>query len=336
MSVQYEPLPLLLKYNTELNGYLYLTKYLNCRYNVNFNDLVEVKISTNENLDTSKILYYKNIYFIDFKKIKLIENENLFKFLNIILISNTKTKYQFIKFDFNIIILMNLNYINELYISKLTNIIENYQEYNNFIIFTSTEKIKQQSFHKLLTLSTVIHLNPFKEFNLKYTKNERQIFKLLGNNITKTELLIQLASNNSIKLNKLSASDLYDYICNNILIYNIINANLATMKIYDISFNLISMFSLKDIIICCNNIISYSTLNNLHNPYNLLQQDKLTELHSTSYNFDNNNTDLVKLKKFIHETKKIIDVSKSINASKIIDASKINNASNNIDMKKKN
>ena len=95
----YEPLPLLFTYSAELNGYLYLTKLLNNKYNINFNDLTEVKISTNDNIDTSKILYYKNIYFIDFKKIKLIENENLFKFIKVILISNTKTKYQFIKYS---------------------------------------------------------------------------------------------------------------------------------------------------------------------------------------------------------------------------------------------
>jgi hypothetical protein len=301
----YEPLPLLFKYKCELNGYLYLTKFLNKKYNIEYNELVPFTLSINTNIDTSQVLKYRNIYFIDFKKIKLVDNENIFKFIKLILITNTKTNYQFIKYDFNIIILMNLNYINELFISKLTNIIEKYQENNNFIMFSNNTKLTNKKFHKLITLSTIIRLKPFKEFNLKYTINEKHIFELTGNNITKTELLIKVAEKQSIKITKLKPYEIYNFICNNLLIYNIINTYLSSPKIFDLSFNLLSMFSLREIITVIINIISYSTLNKLNNSYNLYNKYnseselKLIEISNIAGLLDNNTSNLIKLKKFL-------------------------------------
>jgi hypothetical protein len=302
----YEPLSLLFKYKCELNGYLYLAKLLNNKYNVNYNELNPFKMSINTSIDTSQVLSIGNIYLIDFKKIKLVNNENIFRFIKLILITNTKTNYQFIKYDYNIIILMNLNYINELFISKLTDIIEKNQERNNFIIFSSNHKLNDIKFKKLITLSTCIKLNPFKEFNLKYTINEKKIFLLLNSNITKTELLIQLAKKENIKLTKLSLLELYNFICNNILIYNIINKNLITNKIYDLSFKLISMFSLIDIITVINNIIIFSTINKIDNKYNLGCSLKLAEFRNISGLLDTDTSDLIKLKKFLSDVKMFI------------------------------
>jgi hypothetical protein len=302
----YEPLSLLFKYKCELNGYLYLAKLLNNKYNVNYNDLKSFKLSLNTNIDTSQVLNIDNIYIIDFKKVKLVNNENIFRFIELILITNIKTNYKFIKYDYNVIILMNINYINELFISKLIYIIEKYQGLNNFIMFSSNYKINDIKFKKLITLSTCIKLNPFKEFNLKYTINEKKIFSLLNNSITKTELLIQVAKEENIKLTKLKAIELYNFICDNILIYNIINKNLITNKIYDLTFNLISMYPLLDIISVINNIISFSTINKLDNKYNLGCQIKLIEFKQKSSVLNSNNIDLIKLKKYLSEIKKFI------------------------------
>ena len=189
----YEELPILFKYKNENNGYLYLTKLLNRKYNICYNDLSNFKMTYIEKVDTSQVLNYKNIFFIDFKKIKLVDNENIFKFINLILIKNNKSSYKFIKYDFNVIILFNINYINENYISKLTNIIENFQEQNNFILLSSYLKINDIKFHKLLTLCSKASLNVFKEFKMKLSsKNEKDIFKMLNYDITKYNLFLSI------------------------------------------------------------------------------------------------------------------------------------------------
>lgn len=301
-----ETLPIIFKYQNENNGYLYLTKFLNKYYKIGFNDLKQLTLTTKENIDTSQILNYNNIYFIDFKKIKLVDNENLFKFIDLILISNSKTNYKFIKHDFNILILFNLNYINENFISKLNNIVEKYQEFNNFIIFSIKQKITGNKFYKLHSLSNIINLNVDKEFILNYNKNEIQLFKLMNYDIVKTELLFNIALQDKIKIFKLTPEKLYNFIINNVLIYNILHNYLNKNEIYNITFNIISMFSLKHIILTCNNIITYSTINNLNNEYNLKNNEKLNKIHMINV-FDDNILDLIKLKKYITLIKKILN-----------------------------
>jgi hypothetical protein len=303
----YEQLSILFKYNCENNGYLYLSKYINEKYKIGFNELTKFNLISNEKLNTEQILNNNNIYFIDFKKIKLIDNSNIFKIINLLLISNSKTKLKFIKYDYNIFILFNLNYINELFISKLTFIIENNQQFNNFILFSANTKINNIKFTKLKTLCQLIHLNPFKEFKLNYKENELIISKLLNFDIIKTDLLLDLANKNNINIKKLNKLELFNFIIKNILIYNIIYNNLCNNKIYELSFNLISMFSLKEIIKCCNNIILYSSINNLNNKYNLQCNNKLIKLqYNTLNNFDENINDIIKLKKYLNNVKQYL------------------------------
>lgn len=306
-SEYYEPLPLLFKYKNENNGHLYLTKFLNKKFNIGFNDLLQLRLSYIEKVDTSQILNYNNIYFIDLKKIKLVDNENLFKFINLILIKNNKSSYKFIKYDFNVLILFNLNYINENFISKLSNIIEQYQEQNNFIMFSTNLKINDNQFYKLKSLCSLIPLNPFTEFKCKMnSKNEKQLFKLLNYDITKYELLLLVAKKNSKTISKLSATELYEFTCNNILLYNILNDNLYKNEIYSLSFNLISMFPLRNIITYTTNLITYSTINKLNNKYDLKSEDNLVNLHKNT-EYDTNISDIIKLKKFINYIKNILD-----------------------------
>lgn len=301
-----ETLPIIFKYQNENNGYLYLTKFLNKHYKIGFNDLKQLTLTTKENINTSQILNHDNIYFMDLKKIKLVDNENLFKFIDLILISNSKTNYKFIKHDFNILILFNLNYINENFISKLNNIVEKNQEFNNFIFFSSKEKINSNKFYKIHSLSNVINLNSNSEFTLKYNNVETQIFKLMNYDIVKTELLFNIALQEKIKLSTLIPEKLYSFIINNVLIYNILHNYLDKQEIYNITFNIISMFPLNSIILTCKNIITYSTINNLPNNYNLQNIETLNEIHMINI-FDTNVSELIKLKKYITLIKKILN-----------------------------
>lgn len=299
-------IPLLFKYHNENNGYLYLNKfiyqYLKLNYNEFkiFNQQIFFKSKKDKNIN---ILNYENYFIIDFKKIKLNENEFLFTIINYLLIKNKDNSYKFTKFDINYFLFINLTSINENYISKLSNIIEFNQQFNKFIFFSSINKLNSNIFNKIRVLSANMFLNPITEFAIKYkSNNEKQIFKLLHNDFMKTELLLELLKKkeNIKSFANLKPVEIYSLVCKYIKIYEIIDNYLLTDKIYDIAFSLITMYNVSYIIKSILELIKFVSFNNITN--NKLYLKNIENLLINIENYEEG--DVISLKKYINEIKK--------------------------------
>lgn len=299
-------IPLLFKYHNENNGYLYLNKfiyqYLKLNYNEFkiFNQQIFFKSKKDKNIN---ILNYENYFIIDFKKIKLNENEFLFTIINYLLIKNKDNSYKFTKFDINYFLFINLTSINENYISKLSNIIEFNQQFNKFIFFSSINKLNSNIFNKIRVLSANMFLNPITEFTIKYkSNNEKQIFKLLHNDFMKTELLLELLKKkeNIKSFANLKPVEIYSLVCKYIKIYEIIDNYLLTDKIYDIAFSLITMYNVSYIIKSILELIKFVSFNNITN--NKLYLKNIENLLINIENYEEG--DVISLKKYINEIKK--------------------------------
>lgn len=231
--------PLIFKYHNENNGWLYLAKYLN-NHKIYFNQFDTFSLTIKENIDIANILRHENKYFIDLKKIKYSAYDNLFNFINYILINEgsiTHQNYVSSKFKHNVIILMNFQYINYNYLDKLTWIIEKNQEYNNFIIFSTV--LINKKFYKLKSMSHVINLNPVLEFSklVNFNKTELRIFNLLQKDIYKTKLILPKLKGIRSNIKR------YEAIKDEILIIKLLDTNLLTDNIYKITFHLIALYN---------------------------------------------------------------------------------------------
>lgn len=293
-----EPLPILFTYNNLNNGYLYLVKFLTQKYNTNFNDLKKFKLT---NIDINcEIKRHENLFFFDLKRIKYVEYENLFKILDLILIKNNN---RFLKYDFNIFIFMNLNYINHKYISKLSLIVEKNQQLNNMIFFSSNTSLNNHIFKKLKTLSICTKLNPFTELGLNLKKYEIPIFNLLNKDIIKFKLFMEKMKKEKIQLHKLKAYFIFDLVCQNITLINILNKYLLTKNIHSLLFKLITLYQPIEIVYTIKNMIYYINKNNItSNKLFFKDKEKAFSqfININKIDFDTE-TGLISVKKYINE-----------------------------------
>lgn len=296
--------PVFFKYLNESNGYLYFLNLINKRYNVKFNDFTLLKLS---HLPINcHILNYENYYFIDFKRIKYVEHENLFEIIDNILIRPTAS-YKIIKYDYKVLLFMNLNYINENYISRLTNITEKNSILNNFVFFSTKNKINNIKFKKLLLISDNYFLKPEEFIKDRYSKNEKIIAKMLNFDIYKTNILIHNLKNNYLLnspfakkkvISRYTKKDIYNIIIEEISLYKIINKYLLKNELFEIIFKLISVYNPSLIISYTLNLIKYVNFNQIKDSKLYFTDNKNEKLLKISMIESNNQNNLLLLKQF--------------------------------------
>lgn len=244
-----EPQTLFFKYNNENNGYLYLIKFITHKYKLDYNSFKRFFISNKYSHTDYYVLNNENVYIIDLKKIKFANYPLLTTVFEKILIqpSTATNSFKMLKYNFNVIIIINYSYINENYIGYISHLIEQYQMSNNFIIFSLNNGLSTQTHYKTLSLCNTVFLNPIKEFDLKYNKYEMVVFNMLHNDVFKTNLLLNgvLSRLKNYSLCENNMDNVYKLLCKNIKVYSIIDKYLLTDKIYDLSFTIITMYSFK-------------------------------------------------------------------------------------------
>lgn len=284
------------------NSYFYLAKYLKKNLGINFNNFIAFKnqLKTNNIYDDTNVLYYKNTYLIDFKKIKYNEFFKIKLVLeNILLKAEINIDRSFLNYNFIKIIFLNIHLLSENNIKFISNIIEKYQVYNNIIIFLS-DNTYNSKYNKIMALSLKIRLNPIKEFKefKKLTKNEILMFKLLEYDIIKFISLKKIIKRDKISFNKMTKYDILHFLSNNILLYKILNKFLLTNNILDYVYNLLSIYNNTNLIIkYTQNLIFF--INNENIEHKLLFKNNSTKKILLISNINIKNTEpIITLKNY--------------------------------------